>query len=331
MFRSKKFVAALVSCTVSVLVASSVMSTADAAESTTGAQVAVQKAPPTDLAVTTSQSDGSLTAKTTTGGSVSLPSKTDGKISSVSGSGDTVQLGLPVQNSKKFVKSTTKSTALYSGNANASFAVQATTTGFRALINATSAETSDFAFPVSLPSNTTLHAATDGVVEVLRADGSAVGMFDTPWAIDANGVGLPTAFRIDGNKLVQHIDFTGAAFPVTADPSYIQDCGIVTCTHWISVATTKWMYENRMNSTNAAWAAIAGVKCGAVGVFAFGSAGVACGAWDGYMIYKMNVAMENAWRGNGCVKWKWSRQFGQGFPIDWTWTTPARDAKCKWS
>lgn len=151
------------------------------------------------------------------------------------------------------------------------------------------------------------------------------------------GQSTPTAlafqphFASTATKLVQHIDFADATFPVTADPSYIQDCGIVTCTRWISVATTKWMYDNRMNSTNAAWAAIAGVKCGVVGVFTVGTAGVAYGAWDGYMIYKMNKAMEDASRNRGCVKWKWNRQFGQGFPTDWTWTTPARDAKCKWS
>ncbi len=117
--------------------------------------------------------------------------------------------------------------------------------------------------------------------------------------------------------------------PLTANPAYFQDCGWTTCTRWINVATTKWMYDNRMNSTNAAWAAIAGVKCGAAGVFTAGSGGVVCVAWDGHMIYKMNKAMEDASRNKGCVKWKWSRQFGQGFPTDWTWTTPARDAKCK--
>jgi hypothetical protein len=119
--------------------------------------------------------------------------------------------------------------------------------------------------------------------------------------------------------------------PLTANAAYLQDCGIATCTRWVNVASTKWMYDNRMNSTNAAWGAVAGVKCGAYGFFIWGPAGIACGAWDGYMIYKMNKALEDASANKGCVKWKWSRQFGQVYPTDWSWTTPARDAKCKWS
>jgi hypothetical protein len=119
--------------------------------------------------------------------------------------------------------------------------------------------------------------------------------------------------------------------PLTANAAYYQDCGIATCTRWVNVASTKWMYDNRMNSTNAAWAAVAGVKCGAYGVFIWAPAGVGCVAWDGYMVYKMNKALEDASRNKGCVKWKWSRQFGQVYPTDWSWTTPARDAKCKWS
>jgi hypothetical protein len=117
----------------------------------------------------------------------------------------------------------------------------------------------------------------------------------------------------------------------TNNRGYYEDCGNVTCTRWISVASSKSLYANRMNSANAEWSLLAGIKCGTIGVFTFGTAGVVCGVWDGWMIYKFNRAMEDASLHNGCVKWKWSRQGGQGFPTDWTWTTPARDAKCKWS
>lgn len=41
-----------------------------------------------------------------------------------------------------------------------------------------------------------------------------------PWAIDASGRYLPTRYTLTGNELRQHVDFTGAVFPVVADPAW---------------------------------------------------------------------------------------------------------------
>lgn len=41
-------------------------------------------------------------------------------------------------------------------------------------------------------------------------------------AVDATGQSVPTRYQIDGQSLVQVIDFTAAtAFPVVADPDFI--------------------------------------------------------------------------------------------------------------
>ncbi len=47
--------------------------------------------------------------------------------------------------------------------------------------------------------------------------------FDPAWAKDANGAPVPTRYEIEGNTLVQVVDFTAdTAFPVVADPSAYQ-------------------------------------------------------------------------------------------------------------
>lgn len=49
---------------------------------------------------------------------------------------------------------------------------------------------------------------------------SVVASFDAPWAVDAEGRALPTAYRVQGGNLVQDVNARGAAFPVAADPSF---------------------------------------------------------------------------------------------------------------
>ncbi len=45
-----------------------------------------------------------------------------------------------------------------------------------------------------------------------------VGALQTPWAVDSEGVELPTTLNVEAGKLVQSVDTTNATFPVTADP-----------------------------------------------------------------------------------------------------------------
>jgi hypothetical protein len=59
-----------------------------------------------------------------------------------------------------------------------------------------------------------------GGIAVLRPNGSPAGRIAPPWARDARGRRLPTAYRIAGNRIVQHVDTSHAVFPVVADPHY---------------------------------------------------------------------------------------------------------------
>jgi hypothetical protein len=185
----------------------------------------------------------------------------------------------------------------------------------------------EYRFDLALPQGASVVTHPDGAVEIVDGDGEAIGLFEAPWAVDAAGHSLETAYVVDGHTLVQTIDLAGATYPVVADPAYFQDCGWVTCTRWVNVAVSKAINDHRTGSATAAWALIGVVKCGALAL-ATGAGGFVCAVWDGWLVLDMNKAIENAALNRGCIKWKWSRQLGQGYPTDWDWTTPARTSKC---
>jgi hypothetical protein len=106
-----------------------------------------------------------------------------------------------------------------------------------------------FAYPMSLPEGTTLRATADGGAEVVTVDGLAAATIAPAWAKDANGDALPTYYEIEDSTLtqvVQHDERT--AYPVVADPTVTRNCGIITCTWYISVLKTREM-SNTMNRT----------------------------------------------------------------------------------
>jgi hypothetical protein len=97
---------------------------------------------------------------------------------------------------------------------------------------------SDYRFTIGSTTDT-LTLVDGGKVQVKNADGDVVNYLTTPWAHDANGKQLPTSYTVDpgSNIVTQHVDTTGAAFPVTADPS--TGCGVGWCSVYFNRAETK--------------------------------------------------------------------------------------------
>ncbi|WP_431030849.1 hypothetical protein [Plantibacter sp. RU18] len=109
-------------------------------------------------------------------------------------------------------------------NTNASFVV---------LRNA-SAPTS-YDFEIGDP-GTTLSLVEDGSAIVTDASGQAVNYLMAPWARDANGVELATHYTVADNIVTQHVNTTGAVFPVVADPT--TGCGTGWCSVYFDHAET---------------------------------------------------------------------------------------------
>jgi len=97
----------------------------------------------------------------------------------------------------------------------------ATGSGTQTLISISSATAAkEYRFPLSLPEESTAEVQADGSVLVRDSAGQIAGGYRTPWAYDANGEAVPTAFTLSDGALVQSVDFDhNTAFPVTADPN----------------------------------------------------------------------------------------------------------------
>lgn len=62
----------------------------------------------------------------------------------------------------------------------------------------------------------------DGGITVRTAEGDLAGTIAPPWAVDSNGVSVPTDYEVVGNTVIQRVHTTSAtAFPVIADPFWI--------------------------------------------------------------------------------------------------------------
>lgn len=86
-----------------------------------------------------------------------------------------------------------------------------------------------YQFPVPVPAGGRLLPLPDepdldhlaGEILVVDAAGTVVGAYDEAWAHDAAGRFVPTSYRIEGDTLVQTVEFgPETAFPVLIDPSY---------------------------------------------------------------------------------------------------------------
>ena len=125
-------------------------------------------------------------------------------------------------------------TTVFAGAADGTaIGVQETAGGFRALvaIDGPSAPTRyDFELGGSVGR---LQQEEGGEVSAFGADGAYLGTFAAPWAIDKDGVSVPTRFEINGKTLTQIVDHAGYQYPVVADPSWWSVAKCVAAIAWV--------------------------------------------------------------------------------------------------
>lgn len=73
--------------------------------------------------------------------------------------------------------------------------------------------------PIDVPPGGSLIKDSTGGMR-LMVGGAMVGYIYQPWARDAAGRMLATSYSWNGRQLIQHVDLSGARFPVQADPHY---------------------------------------------------------------------------------------------------------------
>lgn len=156
-------------------------------------------------------------------------------------------------------------TVVYPGDGPVDVAVQADGSSARihtVLKDASAPREYAYTIPGSVP-----ELQADGsVVLTAESDGISVdfGVIAEPWAYDAAGQAVPTAYRVEGDTVIQTLDLSGdVAFPVVADPWIQADCGIITCTVRFSRATTRNIRDG---------AALGAIGAGVVAAFSGGLA-----------------------------------------------------------
>lgn len=147
-------------------------------------------------------------------------------------------------------------------------------------------------YEVEIPDGYRLEPQPDGSIEIVSPavklpDGGsvavAVGSFERPWALDANGQSVPTHYVVDGDVITQVIAaHPDAAYPLVADPRVDLK--------WYRIILYFSKSETR-TIANGGWGAatIAGI-CTAAGGPALGAG---CLAISGLIVYQAGVAVNS--------------------------------------
>jgi len=152
---------------------------------------------------------------------------------------------------------------------------------FQVIKNATAPH--EYTSAMKLPTGATLTPFDGGTILVSSGTDDAPvvhGLIDAPWARDADGKAVPTSYRIDGDKLVQTVDFSAAtAFPVVVDPKLTFGLNIyfnATGAEWkaYGMAATAagwggWLYGCTVAKLPAKLMSIGKMVCGAAGLNAW--------------------------------------------------------------
>ncbi len=128
----------------------------------------------------------------------------------------------------------------------------------------------------------------------VTADGEPVSGFRAPWAVDAEGNAVPTSFRLEGQELVQVVEFNASTvFPVVADP----DLGVEWWGHWVRLTRGETRTAANIIANNQGPAVLAGVACGALP----GPAALGCGAAVALAYFKFVDPVNRANSAGKCV------------------------------
>jgi hypothetical protein len=96
---------------------------------------------------------------------------------------------------------------------------------------------SEYSYTVTLPTGGKIEKMDNGAVFVLDSQGSMVGGFAAPWAVDNDGKAIPTHYEIRGNTVVQVVEHltNNASYPVVADPWFGVDL----------ISSASWAYDTK--------------------------------------------------------------------------------------
>ncbi|MFG3281587.1 hypothetical protein [Streptomyces sp. NPDC048111] len=150
-----------------------------------------------------------------------FPANSSGRILLATGIGEQISMGMPETKDTLGIRTGAGTTVYPNATSGADFAVQPTTDGARTLIVIkNSSAPKEYTFDLGLPQGAQVKPLPSGGLLVVK-DRMPLGILESPWAKDANGNPVATAYRMEGNQVVQTVAFNeSTAFPVVADPNW---------------------------------------------------------------------------------------------------------------
>lgn len=176
---------------------------------TASAEEATEPRAPSPISV----SDERPSAVTSTG--------SDGKLAITESEGDSVSLkmaGVDMTRSQ----ATSYGSRVDDAVGTTDLIIEASETGFAVIAELEDASANhELRFDAQVPDGTILQLTDEGAIDVIGMDGTTVGTFETPWALDAKGNPVKTFYEIDGSTIVQHVDRVDEGlYPILADPKF---------------------------------------------------------------------------------------------------------------
>ncbi|PGZ48261.1 hypothetical protein COE56_20360 [Bacillus anthracis] len=165
-------------------------------------------------------------------GTVKIPNKLNSEPITIKNRKDSLHIYLPELNSSKVIQ-TNHGTLIYQDkNQPTDLALQTTKDGIRSLIKIKNQfAPKEYKFGIDIPNGGRLVTSAEylgkeydtGEVFIVDSENIIQSVFMPAWAKDANGKPVSTHYKVDGNILIQVVEFDkNTAFPVIADPDWVK-------------------------------------------------------------------------------------------------------------
>lgn len=165
-------------------------------------------------------------------GIVKIPNKLNSEPITIKDNKESLHISLPELNSSEIIQ-TNNGTLIYQDkNQPTDLALQTTKDGFRSLIKIKNQfAPKEYEFVINIPNNGKLITSAEylgkeydtGEVFIVDSENIIQSVFMPAWAKDANGKPVATHYKVDGNKLIQVVEFDkNTVFPVIADPDWVK-------------------------------------------------------------------------------------------------------------
>ncbi|MDA2654244.1 hypothetical protein PDQ31_18115 [Bacillus cereus] len=165
-------------------------------------------------------------------GIVKIPNKLNSEPITIKDRKDSIHISLPELNSSEVIQ-TNNGTLIYQDkNQPTDLALQTTKDGIRSLIKIKNQfAPKEYKFGIDIPNGGKLVTSADylgkeydtGEVFIVDSENIIQSVFRSAWAKDANGKPVSTHYKVDGNTLIQVVEFDkNTAFPVIADPDWVK-------------------------------------------------------------------------------------------------------------